>query len=161
MRQLEIYCIVIYMKTRYEPEVINIIQIMQKQNQQEHRNNDKTSQCTWVCKSSPVTMLPTVRKAGMSTDGEGWLLGTFKPPPYQWQGHTWLSKPQNWKSNISRNQRIETKVHLIPYNLNKPYNFKRMTSKIGNSQQELNKSTANTSFNHCLNFIVSAIRQVR
>ena len=28
---------------------------------------------TWVCTSSPLTMLPTVRRAGRTTNGEEWL----------------------------------------------------------------------------------------
>lgn len=28
---------------------------------------------TWVCTSSPVTIFPTVRRAGIRTDGDGWL----------------------------------------------------------------------------------------
>jgi len=42
----------------------------------QHRDREIT--CVW--RSSPVTMLPTVRRAGMRTDGDGWLL---HPQNYQ------------------------------------------------------------------------------
>jgi hypothetical protein len=45
-----------------------VAQRMEQTNKQKAR-----SAFTWVCISSPVTIFPTVRRAGTSTEGEGWL----------------------------------------------------------------------------------------
>jgi hypothetical protein len=49
-------------------EVINNPLYRTKFCRSQHRDREIT--CVW--RSSPVTMLPTVRRAGMRTDGDGW-----------------------------------------------------------------------------------------
>lgn len=57
---------------------------------------------TWVCKSSPVTIFPTVRRAGINTDGDGWLV--------QWKSKVQYFKHKKRMKNDCGSELLYAKV---------------------------------------------------